>query len=499
MRVLLGHETSSHAPHSQPSADAEVWWDSKTAINGHVVMLGTTGTGKTHNIRNYVQQLTRNPNPPRIHLMDPHGDINIPGAHTIMFSEQTDYGLNPLVVNPDPDFGGVRKRVQSIIAMINRTSRVLGGKQEAVLRNILNDVYRQFGFDANNPATWSPRDGDEKPQVDEIRNRLYLDIPYSDREQAKDIIRNLGGSFDGDAKCWWIPIATYQGPITRWPQKTAGRRLPNLNDVLTLANQRYKSMYLGQNHDAIKALEDYQRAARTFNATLIKSRKQTHLSEELDKLQADLDRHGQNAIDRFTKYIEIAKSGTEVDDLLKYDSVDVLKSVVDRLSNLNGSGIFKSQLPPFHPSAPVWHYKLNALARDERKLFVLFKLEELFIRAMQRGEQKDVVEVVILDEGQTYMDDDPENPINIIAREARKFGIALVIASQSPEHFSVDFLSSVAVTMIIGLSKIHWDLAARKFRIDSALVENISPRHDMLAQVIESGKTRTQWKKVRCL
>lgn len=48
-----------------------------------------------------------------------------------MFSEQTTYGMNPLRVNPDPHFGGIRKRVQGFITTINRViMRALGPKQE---------------------------------------------------------------------------------------------------------------------------------------------------------------------------------------------------------------------------------------------------------------------------------------------------------------------------------------------------------------------------------
>ncbi|WP_240533847.1 hypothetical protein [Aeromonas veronii] len=117
---------------------------------------------------------------------------------------------------------------------------------------------------------------------------------------------------------------------------------------------------------------------------------------------------------------------------MKYDSTDVLKSVVDRLENLNAIGIFKAVPPPFDPASQVWRYNIKALSMEERKLFVLFRLEEIFADAVQRGEQDDVVEVVILDEAHIYADDDPDNIINNIAKEARKFGLAMICASQSP-------------------------------------------------------------------
>ncbi|MFP3449184.1 hypothetical protein SB765_30100, partial [Pseudomonas sp. SIMBA_067] len=58
----------------------------------------------------------------RIHVFDAHGDVEIPGESAVRFHESADFGFNPLELNPDPEFGGVRKRIQSLIAAINRTS-----------------------------------------------------------------------------------------------------------------------------------------------------------------------------------------------------------------------------------------------------------------------------------------------------------------------------------------------------------------------------------------
>src|SRR3546814_3453218 len=69
----------------------------------------------------------------------------------------TEYGLNPLEVTTDPEFGGVRRRINSFIAMINRTTSKLGVRQEAVLRALLNDLYELNGYDQRNPRTWDPR------------------------------------------------------------------------------------------------------------------------------------------------------------------------------------------------------------------------------------------------------------------------------------------------------------------------------------------------------
>ena len=36
----------------------EVVWNSKTAVNGHTLMVGMSGAGKTHNLRNLIRQMS---------------------------------------------------------------------------------------------------------------------------------------------------------------------------------------------------------------------------------------------------------------------------------------------------------------------------------------------------------------------------------------------------------------------------------------------------------
>lgn len=122
----------------------------------------------------------------------------------------------------------------------------------------------------------------------------------------------------------------------------------------------------------------------------------------------------------------------ELTDIIKYDSREVMKSVVERLENLNAIGIFKDLPPPFDPNLNIWRYDIKALSMDEKKLFVSFVLESIFYHAMQRGLQEDIVEVIVLDEAHNFLSDYLENITNVIAKEARKFGLAMFCASQSP-------------------------------------------------------------------
>jgi hypothetical protein len=212
--------------------------------------------------------------------------------------------------------------------------------------------------------------------------------------------------------------------------------------------------------------------------------------------QEALEQAREKAIAAYTEYANEVKTGEEFENLLKYESPDVLKSVLDRLSNLQATGIYKPVAPPFDPSCAVWRYKLNALSAEEKKMLVLFKLQEIFTDAVQRGEQSDVVEVVVLDELSTYtssQDEDGEGIIGVIAREARKFGLALWAANQTPSGVPESLLSSVATKVILGLDEMYWQAAVTKLRVETKLLDWIRPQHTMAVQMKEKGALKNRW------
>lgn len=471
-----------------------VRWSSHAAVNGHCLLVGMSGTGKTHTLRRMIQEIIATSAPgaaPRFHVFDVHGDIRVDNSSTVLFSEQTHFGMNPLRLNPDPHFGGVRKRVQGFIRTINRVSRQLGPKQEAVLRNILLDVYARHGFRQDDPNSWKIDEHSARLVSDGSDNRLYIDVPRGEKDQLKEL--KIGAQFDGNLVCWWIPSDQYHGAVTRWPPKTLARTYPTITDALRYARHRLQMSFLGSGIEAITNLEIANRAAAALQRKLLEALRRGEKGFEDSKLQADIERCKTRAIDSYTDYVTTIATGREFSDLMKYDSTEVLRSVVDRLENLDGIGIFKATPPPFDPACPVWRYDIKALSMEERKLFVFFRLEELFAEAIQRGEQPDIVDVFVLDEGQHYEDDDPDLILNIIAAQARKFGLALVMASQSPTHFPEDFMASVSTKIILGIDEMYWRASAVKLRVSEDALAWIRPQKSMLVQMKTRGDTRNEW------
>lgn len=430
MIVNLGIDASS----IKSGKNTKVLWDSQRLINGHCLIVGKSGTGKTHTLRNIIEQISKQAKGNlRVHVMDVHGDIELPGASSVKFSESTPYGFNPLTINPDPDFGGVRKRVQSFISALERTGFRLGSKQQAALRNILYDLYAANGFKENDPTTWK---------------------------------------------------------ITQENSKF-GRKQPSMEDAVRFANAKLRTMYLGTSSKTVAALEKLYKKRIQLN-NKIKFSAKAITQDDKDIALAEIQKIASEAEELFHEHLENIQTGRELDDLIKYDSKDVMKSVVDRLENLHSIGIFRPQRPPFDPSAPIWRYDIKALSTDEKKLFVSFILEAIFLNATQRGVQDDVIELIILDEAHLFGSEEPDNPVNVIAKEARKFGLGLFAASQSPTHFSDDFISNVATKIILGIDQMYWDGTVRKLKIEQEALEWIIPHQRTVIQMSNKGENKTR-------
>lgn len=432
MQVILGTDAQT----IRSGKSTSVTWDTQRLINGHVLIVGKSGTGKTHTLKEMIGQMSHaSKGRLRVHVMDVHGDIDLPGASTVKFSESTPYGFNPLTINPDPDFGGVRKRIQSFIAALERTGFRLGSKQQAALRNILVDLYAANGF------------------------------------------------LENDASTWAINPNQRSGPYAR--------KQPTMKDAVRFANSKLRTMFLGTSSKAVAALEKIYRKRIQLNNKLKNANKATN-AEEAEIIQAEILKLINEAEALFHEHLEAIQTGRELDDLIKYDSKEVMKGVVDRLENLDSIGIFRPERPPFDPNATIWRYDIKALATDEKKLFVSFILEAIFLRATQRGVQDDVIELVILDEAHLFSNDEPDNPVNVIAKEARKFGLGLFAASQSPTHFSDDFISNVGTKIILGIDQMYWDGTVRKLKIDQEALEWIIPHQRIVVQMSNKGENRNR-------
>ncbi|MDR5791714.1 DUF5710 domain-containing protein [Caballeronia sp. LP003] len=473
-------------------AQVPVVWDEQAVVNGHMGFVGKSGSGKSHVLRHCIKSAAASSARPetRFLVIDRHGDLATPGESVVRFSESTPYGFQPLEINPDPHFGGVRKAIQKFIAAINRTSHKLGPIQEGVLRRLLEDLYAERGYQKDDWRTWTPQDPEEISRMMAGKDdRFYIDVPWSQKDRAKE----LKARWDDELKSWWVPKENYVGDLLMWGPKVLYKTSPTLADAVLFTKRKLEAAYLGANAAVMTLVSDVNRTASSYHRLVTKVNKEGR-PEELVALEKKRDAMRQKAVEAFDSYLAAVVTGRELDDTLHYRSLDVMTSVYDRLKNLQAIGIFRSEPPPFDPRARIWRCDIRSLGADEAQLFVHFALTSLYNDALQRGETKQIVDIAVLDEADKYFTDDDDNMPNVIAKEARKFGLNLWAVSQSVSGFSDAFLANLGSKVILALDPTAQDATMRKLKLEAKHVDSLRPRYNGLVHIGNLNDVRTAYR-----
>ncbi len=111
---------------------------------------------------------------------------------------------------------------------------------------------------------------------------------------------------------------------------------------------------------------------------------------------------------------------------------------------------------------------------------------------MQRGESGGKLRrLIVLDESKKFNDEDTNNPINVVVNEMRKFGLGILLAGQSPAHFSSDFIKNAGTLLLLNLATADWDEAARKLKIEVKDLKYLKPQETGAVRMLEKGQSAT--------
>jgi type IV secretory pathway VirB4 component len=144
-----------------------VCWDLEKAANPHMVILGTSGSGKTQTLKAIVWEMFRGFQTRSI-VLDFHGDQQLPGEICYPIHMASNYGINPLTINLDPEGGGSKLQAISVAATLRR-ALVMGTNQEGLLILMIQELYEQFGITQENRQSWVqgiPHLGDLQDAID---------------------------------------------------------------------------------------------------------------------------------------------------------------------------------------------------------------------------------------------------------------------------------------------------------------------------------------------
>jgi hypothetical protein len=414
--------------------------DTDLLINGHMLFAGMSGTGKSYQIMSLLKAAAREGI--EVDVFDVHEELDgAPRSRAVKFSEATRAGFNPLVLNTDPHSGGVRKQISLVIDMINRTSRQLGPRQESALRNLLGDVYYLRGCYPDSPQSW------HKQQVTED--------DYDRMVRARD----------------------YQSMRDYYPI---------LRDVISFAERKLKALTIGADSKAVSALEKVEATASRISSLMTRFGKASS-DIEVEKLNEQLEREKGKAMDAYCDYVRSIETGREFHDVIKYTNRETLISVLERLQGLQQAGIFCSN-PPDFAGAQIRVHQVGSLFDDERRLLFYTRAQQILRECMDAGKSATLRRIILVDEGHLYYSEDGDNPMNRIAKEGRKFGLGLVVGSQSPTHFSEDFLTNCGSVFLTGIHEQYWDTACRKMKIDFVTLKATRAREVLSVKMHVAGE-----------
>jgi hypothetical protein len=70
----------------------------------------------------------------------------------------------------------------------------------------------------------------------------------------------------------------------------------------------------------------------------------------------------------------------------------------------------------------------------------------------------------------------------------RMFGLAILLAGQSPAHFSQDFIKNAGTLLLLNLSTSDWKEAASKLRIEEKDLKYFKPQQTGAVRMLEKGQ-----------
>lgn len=422
--------------------------DTDKLINPHMLVAGMSGTGKSWQMKAVLSAFARENI--LTDVFDVHEELHeVPKATAVKFSAATRAGYNPLVPSLDIHAGGLLRQTDLLVDTVERAGWKLGPRQQSALRHLVMETYHLKGMWPNNAASWRRRECTE----DEF-DQLY------------------------DARNWTALKGCY----------------PILRDVISVANRKLRSLSISADHQTATALERLQNTASKINSILARHGRATSDAETV-RLREQLDHEKSVAIENFTTFINSIETGRELQDIQRYTDPKTIESLLERLERLDQIGIFNSNPPEWHGAIIRVHH-IGALSDESRQLLFYTRASQILRECMDQGKTDRLRRAIMVDEGHLYYSEDRENPLNRIAKEGRKFGLGLIVGSQSPSHFSEDFLTNCGTVMLTGLHEKFWDMSCKKLRMDRETLLNTSAKTVLALKMHTVGEAAARFQQV---
>ncbi|MGE2214222.1 ATP-binding protein [Pseudomonas aeruginosa] len=146
LEIQLGEEVNTKLP---------VTWMPGRQSNGFLLVLGASGSGKTETLKVLGTGVSNYGVP--VLVLDFHGDVIFPGLKSILMSSGTSslVGINPMELDSkSAEETGLYDQRKVLRDMIRNAVPALGHRQNAILRDAIEEAYTHAGFDDADSSTW---------------------------------------------------------------------------------------------------------------------------------------------------------------------------------------------------------------------------------------------------------------------------------------------------------------------------------------------------------
>ena len=160
------------------------WWNPANLPNGHIVAIGASGSGKTQTLKAIAHELRQTYPNLQVVVIDFHGDQQIGGETCYPLHMASPHGINPLVINLDPEGGGPNLQAIAVTATLKKSLR-LGPNQEGLMLEILEECYKQKGIIQEQASTWTEQPPNFADLKEEIEERIESGCKESNKLKLK--------------------------------------------------------------------------------------------------------------------------------------------------------------------------------------------------------------------------------------------------------------------------------------------------------------------------
>jgi len=172
MRILLGKNV----------IDKPFYWEVEKEKNPHLIVLGTSGSGKTETLKSIIHELNLNKVPSLV--IDFHNEFSGLATNLLNLRE---VGINPLEVSANERPENIVYETADIIRKIFK----LGDIQEAILRQAIKQSYLEKGINLKEKKSFK-----EFPNFSDIKKNIFRQENSKNKNSIESLISRIEPLFD---------------------------------------------------------------------------------------------------------------------------------------------------------------------------------------------------------------------------------------------------------------------------------------------------------------